>query len=381
MKIFLVTAFLAPAAYGAEHYVAAGAAPTCEVDGAGKTHVYYSAAQHPSFKCTHAGAVCSCTLKHPTHDKGGCKQLESKAAGKLIDGGGDCTNSGKNTPAPTAAPTAAPWAGSDLAADVGRMADGATINLAAGTFAWKSQVACNGKTLTLTGAGKTATVLDAGGARRFFSLGSGCSLSLRGMTLHNGKSSGSDLNSFGGAINVKDGASLDARDVEFKDNSAPVRAAPPHGCRAAPPAPRSAARRRSRASAVPSPTPPRAERRRVIHRLRRQQRHVQQLLLHQQLGHCCGWGTSVPCRAPTTPPRPRRARRRRSRATAGPSPPLPPAAATPPHLAQSGGAVFVYEGSSSATFLTDLPANSFSGNTARWGPNCQSYGTITGTCG
>jgi hypothetical protein len=46
--------------------------------------------------------------------------------------------------------------------------------------------------------------------------------------------------------------------------------------------------------------------------------------------------------------------------------------------------VWVYRGGS-ATFLTDLPANSFSGNTAPTGPNCQDYddrGTaIIGTCG
>jgi hypothetical protein len=45
--------------------------------------------------------------------------------------------------------------------------------------------------------------------------------------------------------------------------------------------------------------------------------------------------------------------------------------------------VWVYNGGN-ATFLTDLPANSFSGNTAREGPNCFSYGnpsgTIDGTC-
>ena len=50
MKGFLVTAFLAPAAYGAEHFIAAGAAPGCQADGAGSTHVYYSAAQHVFFK-------------------------------------------------------------------------------------------------------------------------------------------------------------------------------------------------------------------------------------------------------------------------------------------------------------------------------------------
>ena len=67
-----------------------------------------------------------------THHKGGCKQLESKAAGKILDTGGDCTDSGKNTAAPTPAPTPPPtpvvWAGSDLAADVALMTDHATTN-------------------------------------------------------------------------------------------------------------------------------------------------------------------------------------------------------------------------------------------------------------
>jgi hypothetical protein len=194
--------------------------------------VYYKDTQHPSFKCTHSGSTCACTLQHPTHHKGGCKQLESKAAGKILDTGGDCTDSGKNTAAPTPAPTPPPtpvvWAGSDLAADVALMTDGATINLAAGNFAWTSEVTCSGKTLTLTGAGKSATVLDAGGARRFFTLIKGCTLILSKMSLRNGKTNAN--HEFGGAIYVKceshkgalciGSSTLDARDMEFKDNFA-----------------------------------------------------------------------------------------------------------------------------------------------------------------
>jgi len=108
-----------------------------------------------------------------------------------------------------------------VALDVAQMRHGATINLAAGTFAWKREVACNGKTITLVGAGKGATILDAGGARRFFTLGSGCTLVLRGLSLRNGKASGSfPANGAGGAILVNSGGTLSARDVEFKGNSA-----------------------------------------------------------------------------------------------------------------------------------------------------------------
>jgi len=171
--------------------------------------VNYSPAFHPSFKCTHSGSTCACTLQHPTHHKGGCKQLESKATGKLIDTGGDCTDSGKTT-----------WAGSDLAADVALMTDGATINLAAGTFAWTSQVRCTGKTLTLTGAGKGATILDAGLARTFFFLDSGCTLVLSKLSMRNGNSGGGWPFDRGGAIYAQYGSTLHASDVEFKGNFA-----------------------------------------------------------------------------------------------------------------------------------------------------------------
>ena len=82
-----------------EHYAAVGEPPVCEVDVSGRTHVYYTMAQHPSFKCTHTGSTCACTLQHPTHHKGGCKQFESKALGKILYHAGDCTETGKDAPA------------------------------------------------------------------------------------------------------------------------------------------------------------------------------------------------------------------------------------------------------------------------------------------
>jgi hypothetical protein len=117
-----------------------------------------------------------------------------------------------------------------LPARVRDAADGSTIELAAGTFAWESQVTCTGKTITIRGAGKDSTVLDAGGVERFFILERGCVLMLRDVSLRNGNGAG------GGAIFAKSDSSLDARNVEFKNNvaSGPVRtrtAVSPHRCR------------------------------------------------------------------------------------------------------------------------------------------------------
>jgi hypothetical protein len=97
-------------------------------------------------------------------------------------------------------------------------------------------------------------VLDAGGARRFFMLNSGCTLVLRALSMRNGKASGSGDDRHGGAIYAKSGSTLDARDVEFKDNSAsggvrPRSAAPP--CH---PAARARARRRRRSQRALTPT-------------------------------------------------------------------------------------------------------------------------------
>jgi hypothetical protein len=129
-----------------------------------------------------------------------------------------------HTPSPTPSPTPPPptyWcmfgcpSGSDLAAAVSVAADGAEFVLPGrGVITWASQVTCAGKTLTLTGAGKGATILDAGGARKFFTLINGCTLVLRKLSMRNGKAG-----YYGGAISGQ-GSTLHASDVEFKDNSA-----------------------------------------------------------------------------------------------------------------------------------------------------------------
>jgi hypothetical protein len=154
------------------------------------------------------------------------------------------------------------------------MADGATINLAAGTFAWTNLVTCTGKTLTITGAGKGATVLDRGvgvplsslpawdrgetarvrsqwttamWSRQFFKLGTGCTLILNGLSMRNGQ------HNHGGAIWLTPGSKLDARDVEFKDNTGSdvrhFRAAAPATTRA----PRTAAPATTRAPRTAAP--------------------------------------------------------------------------------------------------------------------------------
>jgi hypothetical protein len=382
MRSFFIIAALVgtyATANAAEHFTPVGAPPICEVDAQGITHVFYVHAQHPSFKCTHSGSTCACTLQHPTHHKGGCKQLESKAAGKLLDTGGDCTDSGKNTAAPTPAPTPPPtpvvWAGSDLAADVALMTDGATINLAAGNFAWTSDVTCAGKTLTLTGAGKGATVLDAGGVRRFFTLNSGCTLVLSKLSLRNGKVKD---NQYGAAILANSGSTLDARDMEFKDNSAGYV-------------------RHSRATALPPPRRPRP---------RAQPPPLTRP--HPPAAH-----TPPPTQPPAAPSCPRRTRsrnpgrrgvqlrrhrflhelrfhfefRRRYCAFAPPPPPALARAATAAHppnpaptalarlRATQGGALYI-TGGGTTTFASTLPANSFSGNTAH-----DSHGPAAGNCG
>jgi hypothetical protein len=197
--------------------VRTGDAPTCKVVD-GHTRVNYSPAFHTSFKCTHPGGICTCVIL--TNTIGVCKSVSHNGATAMVEGQeADC---GPVT-----------WTGSDLASDVEAMADGATIHLAAGTYAWKSYqnqdakdrgipngegicLGCDGKskTITLIGAGKGATVLDAGGARRFCKIKGG-TLVLRDLSMVNADHYGS-----GGAFNLRSGTFLDARNVEFKDNVA-----------------------------------------------------------------------------------------------------------------------------------------------------------------
>ena len=62
--------------------------------------------------------------------------------------------------------------------DLRGLCNSTAFRLGAGTYAWTSEVTCSAETVAVMGAGKGATVLDAGGARRFFTLNSGCTLML-----------------------------------------------------------------------------------------------------------------------------------------------------------------------------------------------------------
>ena len=131
---------------------------------------------------------------------------------------------------PAPSPTPVPWTGSDLAARVSSAADGAETWLAAGTHVLgSSSVACSSKTVTVAGAGEGATIHDAEAARRFFALGSGCALVLRGLTLRNGKASLARVALTNMAARFTwPVAPPSTRAVAFEGNSATyVRAAPP----------------------------------------------------------------------------------------------------------------------------------------------------------
>ena len=134
---------------------------------------------------------------------------------------GSCSNPTPPTPSPTPGSASVPWSGSDLASDVRGASDGAEFWLGAVTITWASDVACN-KAVTVVGAGKGVTVLDAGNARRFFSMESGCALTLKHLSLHNGagRPHNGKASGYGGAIKAASGSTLYATSVEFKDNSA-----------------------------------------------------------------------------------------------------------------------------------------------------------------
>ena len=227
--------------------VRAGDVPTCRITN-GHTIVNYSPAFHKSFKCAPQGNVfCKCTV-HPTHNTGGCKEIastKSLASGKFTQHGGDCTDSGLNPPPSNV--------------EINDAADGAVINLPAGTHKWSNEVHCWGKTITVLGAGKGVTIIDVArqdtpdangkyerryladpdmnsetkygrwgtsGQSRHFTVNSGCKLILKGVTLINGNMQSGGAYAVGGSILVNHNGRLEATDVEFKDNFAHVRAHP-----------------------------------------------------------------------------------------------------------------------------------------------------------
>lgn len=77
--------------------VQTGDAPKCFVDSTGNTVVQYLRSAHKSFKCTHnaANTACTCTLKHPTHHKGGCRVITHTDKSVHVVSG-DCTDSGRD---------------------------------------------------------------------------------------------------------------------------------------------------------------------------------------------------------------------------------------------------------------------------------------------
>ena len=229
--------------------VRAGDVPTCKIVN-GHTIVNYSPAFHKSFKCAPEGDGCTCTV-HPTHNTGGCMEIAdtkslTRDTDKFTQHGGDCTDSGLNPPP------------SNI--EINNAADGAVITLPAGTHKWDNEVHCRGKTITVEGAGKGVTIIDAArqdtpdasgkytprylahpdlnsatnwgrddtsGSSRHFTVDAGCKLILKGVTLINGNMrQGSSAFPVGGSILVNHDGRLEATDVEFKDNYAYVRAHP-----------------------------------------------------------------------------------------------------------------------------------------------------------
>jgi hypothetical protein len=191
----------------------------------------------------------------------------------------------------------------------------------------------------------------------------------------------------GGAISAESGSTLDARDVEFKDNSANyVR----HSRAAAPPP--ASARATATAAHTRAPTPrPRRTRARNPGRRRirfRRHRFLHELRLHFEFRH---WLCAFACRCPLP-----RCRRRRWQQLRAPSLTPPPthththtpilAPPSPPHCprprATQGGVLLVLS-SGTVTFASTLPSNSFSGNTGganNYGNCYKDSGNIIGSC-
>jgi hypothetical protein len=95
MRTFAISALMGTTLAAPATIFSDGQPPKCFVLANGETRVEYSNDKHPSFKCAHSGLSCSCTLKHPTHHTGLCRQFDH-SNGKTFGIGGDCTASGLN---------------------------------------------------------------------------------------------------------------------------------------------------------------------------------------------------------------------------------------------------------------------------------------------
>ena len=74
----------------------------------------------------------------------------------------------------------------DAIADIDSAADGATVTLSAATHTWSS-VKTISKTLTIQGAGRGSTILDRNNGGSFFRIFSGGDVTVRDLTMMNGR--------------------------------------------------------------------------------------------------------------------------------------------------------------------------------------------------
>ena len=75
----------------------------------------------------------------------------------------------------------------DLATCVATAADGATIKIATGTYAWSTEVAVRNKRVTIVGGGKDLTILDRNQGGRLFTVASGGRVTLKRLTVMQAK--------------------------------------------------------------------------------------------------------------------------------------------------------------------------------------------------
>jgi filamentous hemagglutinin family protein len=109
-------------------------------------------------------------------------------------------------------------AGGNLQTGVDLAAPGSQVNVSSGTYNLINEVAIN-KNLTVQGAGAGSTIFDGGNTSRVFSIsGSGTVVTLDGLTIQNGRVTGTGAN--GGGIQVGSGSTLNLTNSTLSGNSA-----------------------------------------------------------------------------------------------------------------------------------------------------------------
>ena len=99
--VLVVTAMAAPSGTVQDdgYVFDEGEAPRCIMGSGDNMIVQYNAQgdkAHPSWKCEHNVELtsCVCTMNHPTHHDGGCREMVHK--GKSHHIAGTCTDAGKS---------------------------------------------------------------------------------------------------------------------------------------------------------------------------------------------------------------------------------------------------------------------------------------------